>query len=196
MSDWNAWKDYTPDPATVLRDTSKPGTRQKPATARTTAEPLSAYPRGGIVASSPVSGIVGGDGATARDCPTIYLAVTPCPKPRMTQRDKRRKNDKWPVRPCVMRYRAFCDAVLECWPAGVPYPAEGAHITFHLAMPKSWSRAKRDAYRGQAHQSKPDKDNLEKAIQDALCKNDAHVWDSRTTKRWADVGYISITINE
>ena len=183
MSSWNAFKDWTPDPATVLRDTSKPATRPRPATGRTTTAPTPLVKFGGIVAPAPVSGATGG-----RE--SIYLPVTPYGKPRMTQRDK------WMRRPCVIRYRQFCDAVRASWPAGVPYPAKGAHITFYLPMPKSWSWAKRDAYRGQAHQGKPDKDNLEKALQDALCKDDSHVWDSRTTKRWADAGYISITLNE
>lgn len=34
MSNWNAFKDWQPDPATVIADTSKPGTRQRPAKAR------------------------------------------------------------------------------------------------------------------------------------------------------------------
>ena len=63
----------------------------------------------------------------------IYLPVTPYGKPRMTRRDQ------WAKRPAVIRYRAFCDAVRAAWPAGVPYPAAGAHVTFWLPMPKSWS---------------------------------------------------------
>ena len=120
----------------------------------------------------------------------IYLPVTPYGKPRMTRRDQ------WAKRPAVIRYRAFCDAVRAAWPAGVPYPAAGAHVTFWLPMPKSWSKRKRDAMRGQPHQQKPDRDNLEKALMDAMCEDDAHVWDGRTTKRWADTGYITITTNE
>lgn len=167
----------------VIADTSKPGTRQKAAKARPAPEPAPLVSGTGIVdpevSQTPRTG--GG---------SIYLPVTPYGKPRMTQRDK------WMRRPCVVRYRQFCDAVRASWPAGVPYPAEGAHITFYLPMPKSWGRAKREANRGQAHQGKPDVDNLLKSLLDALHTDDAHVSDVRITKRWADVGYITITTNE
>ena len=39
----------------------------------------------------------------------IYIPVTPVSKPRMTQRDK------WKKRPCVLRYRAYCDALRKFW---------------------------------------------------------------------------------
>lgn len=35
---------------------------------------------------------------------------------------------------------------------------------------------------GKPHQSKPDKDNLERALLDALFEDDAHIWDSRARK--------------
>jgi len=167
----------------VIGDTSKPATRPRPATGRATPAPAPMVGFGGIVDSEGSQ-----TPATARE--SIYLPVTPYGKPRMTQRDK------WMRRPCVIRYRQFCDAVRASWPAGVPYPAEGAHITFYLPMPKSWSRAKRDAHRGQAHQGKPDVDNLLKAVLDALHTDDAFVSDVRITKRWAEAGYISITLND
>lgn len=189
MSNWNAFKDWQPDPATVIADTSKPGTRQRAAKARTEPGPLPAYPRGGIVAPERSQAARTGDEAPASDCTSIYLAVTPCPKPRMTQRDK------WMRRPAVIRYRAFCDAVRACWPAGVPYPEAGAHVTFHLPMPRSWSKAKREAMKGTPHRQKPDRDNLEKALLDALHSDDCAVWDGRTTKRWSEAGYITISQN-
>ncbi len=44
----------------------------------------------------------------------------------------------------------------------------------------------------QPHQSRPDKDNLEKAVQDALCKEDNYIWDSRVTKVWSQTPGIEI----
>lgn len=110
--------------------------------------------------------------------------VTPVPKPRQT------RSDKWKQRPAVMRYRAFCDEVrlLEC-----AVPEDGAHVTFRMPMPKSWSKKKRAELLGQPHQQKPDVDNLTKALLDAVLKDDSGVWDIRTTKRWANEGSITIT---
>lgn len=110
--------------------------------------------------------------------------IAPVSKPRQTQ------SDKWKKRPAVMKYRAFAD---ECRLRGVVVPESGAHITFILAMPKSWPAKKRAAMDGQPHQVRPDKDNLEKALLDAVHKEDCAVWDSRVTKRWGEAGAIVIT---
>ncbi|QSW33791.1 MULTISPECIES: RusA family crossover junction endodeoxyribonuclease [Leclercia] len=109
--------------------------------------------------------------------------VVPMGKPRMT------RADKWKKRPEVLRYRAFCDHVRLL---GVKLPEANSHVTFILPMPKSWSKKKRAEMNGKPHQSKPDKDNLEKALLDALFEDDAHIWDSRVTKLWGEVGQIII----
>ena len=109
--------------------------------------------------------------------------ITPVPKPRMTQRDK------WAKRPPVMRYRAFAD---DCRLHGVEVPLCDYHVTFYLPMPKSWTKAKREKMNGQPHQQRPDKDNLEKALLDAVMTEDCAVWDGRATKRWAYTGHITI----
>jgi Holliday junction resolvase RusA-like endonuclease len=113
--------------------------------------------------------------------------IQPVPKPRMTQRDK------WAKRPAVLRYRAFCDQVRA---QGVELPDAGAHITFMLPMPGSWSRKKRQLMLGAPHKQKPDVDNLAKALLDACRDEDQGVWDLRTTKRWAHLGGIEITVGE
>lgn len=109
--------------------------------------------------------------------------VVPVPKPRMTQRDK------WQKRPAVMRYRAFCDDLRarKC-----TFPESGSHVIFHMPMPASWSKKKRAEMLGQPHRQKPDRDNLEKALMDAVYENDESVWDMRTTKIWSDIGCIEI----
>ena len=109
--------------------------------------------------------------------------VMPMGKPRMT------RADKWKKRPEVLRYRAFCDHVRLL---GVKLSEANSHATFILPMPKSWSKKKRAEMNGKPHQSKPDKDNLEKALLDALFEDDAHIWDSRVTKLWGEAGQIII----
>lgn len=110
--------------------------------------------------------------------------VTPMGKPRMT------RADKWKKRPEVLRYRAFCDHVRLL---GVELPEAGAHVTFILPMPLSWSKKKRLQHDGQPHQAKPDCDNMLKALMDAIYVDDAHVWDCRVTKVWGETGQIVIT---
>lgn len=109
--------------------------------------------------------------------------ITPVPKPRMTQRDK------WVKRPPVLRYRAFAE---ECRLRGVTLPECGYHVTFVLPMPASWSTKKRAAMNGKPHQQKPDKDNLEKALLDAVFQDDCRVWDGRVTKIWGQAGQIIV----
>lgn len=109
--------------------------------------------------------------------------ITPMGKPRMT------RADKWKKRPEVLRYRAFCDHVRLL---GVELPEAGAHVTFILPMPLSWSKKKRLQHDGQPHQAKPDCDNMLKALMDAIYADDAHVWDCRVTKVWGETGQIVI----
>jgi len=109
--------------------------------------------------------------------------ITPIPKPRMTQRDK------WAKRPIVLRYFAYRDEVRL---KGVELPECNYHVIFVLPMPKSWSKKKKLIHKGQAHQQTPDKDNLEKALLDAVYKDDSKVWDGRVTKVWGDKGAIIV----
>lgn len=113
---------------------------------------------------------------------TVYQ-ITPAPKPRQT------RSDKWKQRPSVMRYRAYADEVRLKIKS---MPTHGYHITFMLPMPKSWSGLKRQRMAGTRHTQRPDKDNLEKALLDALFEDDSCVWDGRVTKLWGYVGQIII----
>ncbi|MCS4388898.1 RusA family crossover junction endodeoxyribonuclease [Klebsiella quasipneumoniae] len=110
--------------------------------------------------------------------------ITPIGKPRMT------RADKWKLRPEVIRYRAFCD---EARLRKIHLPDSGAHVTFVMPMPTSWSQKKRAVMNGQAHQQKPDVDNMIKALMDALYAEDAHIWDMRVTKLWGVTGQILIS---
>ena len=110
--------------------------------------------------------------------------INPMGKPRMT------RADKWKKRPEVLRYRAFCDEVRL---HNVVLPECGYHVTFVIPMPPSWSKKKRQQHDGKPHQQKPDKDNLEKALLDAIFDDDSRIWDGRVTKLWGETGQIIIT---
>ena len=112
----------------------------------------------------------------------ITVKITPLGKPRQT------RADKWKKRPCVMRYRAFADEIRR-QVGKVPDDAECVSWVAYLPMPeKSWSKKKRDALRGQLHRQKPDRDNIDKAILDALFKDDSGIAAGTLCKRWDDGG--------
>ena len=121
-----------------------------------------------------------------------YL-INPIPKPRMTQRDKWLK----PPRAKVQRYWDFC---LQCKLEKVVLPCFGAHVTFILPMPKSWSKKKKKEYDGKPHmgsmgnppQKEVDLDNLMKSLGDAIYGNDSGIYDICLTKRWGFLGKILI----
>jgi len=116
------------------------------------------------------------------------LEVVPCPKPRMTQRDR------WAKRKCVLQFYAFRDAVrkyiahdliITAFPAPT-LEFESFDIEFHVPMPKSWPKWKKECMNGTAHQQRPDLDNYLKAWKDSVYKEDAVVWKIKATKLWTD----------
>lgn len=109
-----------------------------------------------------------------------WFEITPVAKPRQT------RSDKWKKRPAVVAYRAFADHIrLLAKKKKLTLPTHGADIYFYLPMPQSWSEAKRRKMANEPHQQKPDLDNLVKAVFDALCEDDCHIWEIRASKRWA-----------
>lgn len=117
-----------------------------------------------------------------------YL-ITPVAKPRQSRRDK------WlnPPRECVGQYRRFANT---CRLQKVELPFCGAHVTFILPMPDSWSDKKKKNMDGYRHIQKPDLDNLIKALGDAIYSDDSKIWDLHATKRWGRTGKIIIEVNE
>ena len=109
--------------------------------------------------------------------------ITPVSKPRQT------RSDKWKKRPSVMKYRTFAD---ECRLKKVNVHDMGDSITFHIPMPKSWSKKKKAGMDQTPHQQKPDLDNLLKALLDAVLPEDCTVWSVATHKVWAYEGAIEI----
>jgi Holliday junction resolvase RusA-like endonuclease len=116
--------------------------------------------------------------------------ITPVPKPRMTQKDKKRRGVA--PRPPVARYNAFKREV-ELLITPHIKDLNGAHITFHMPTPKSWGRAKMIEHEGTPHKSTPDLDNLLKALMDAMYLDDKCVHTINFLgKRWAREGAIEI----
>lgn len=76
-------------------------------------------------------------------------------------------------------------------------PEQGTHVTFYLPVPKSWTKTKKAFMHMKLHQTKPDVDNLTKALFDGLMSEDKHIADIHITKRWVnqEAGWIEININ-
>ena len=117
----------------------------------------------------------------------VTLPLEPCSAPRQVQ------SDRWKSRPCVERYRAFRDQVNCLLPDNFQLP-DGFLVIFHLPMPSSWSGKKKRQHYGTLHRSKPDTDNLCKALFDSIYrdKNDSEVADYRAIKLWAYEGAIAL----
>lgn len=120
---------------------------------------------------------------------TLTFPVVPVAKPRMT------RSDVWRKRPAVLQYRAYCDELrLHAKRHSLMLPPAGLRMVFHLPMPPSWSKAKRARMCDQPHQTKPDLDNLVKAVLDAMLPDDSGVYDFSATKLWAEQGGLTLQV--
>lgn len=113
----------------------------------------------------------------------MIYPINPCPAPRQV------RSDAWNPRPRVLRYRSFRDEVKSL---GVTLQPAWSRIIFRIPMPASWSEKKKAKFNGCPHESKPDLDNLIKALLDACYKEDSHIWCYTAMKLWAEHGYIEI----
>ncbi len=113
------------------------------------------------------------------DGKVFVFDIDPMPKPRMV------RSDKWKKRPIVQRYWEYkrkLQSIARVMDFTLP---DAFTMDFHIATKdeKRW---------GKPHQFRPDKDNLEKGVYDALKKNDETIWDSHVRKFWAGQGTIII----
>lgn len=74
--------------------------------------------------------------------------------------------------------RAYCEI------NEINVPDSGAHIIFYIPVPQSWRPSKKSLHHLKPHQSKPDLDNLIKALKDAVMSEDKSVWDYHLSKLW------------
>lgn len=123
----------------------------------------------------------------------VVLGV-PVAKPRQT------RSDKWKRRPCVLKYRDWADKAREamCHAMGtVSFTAGRLDVVAYFPLRKGLSAKVIEGVRGSVHMSKPDADNVLKAVSDALCRNDQMIHDMSVRKRWDDGGgpRVEITIS-
>lgn len=123
---------------------------------------------------------------------SLKVYVKPMGKPRMT------RADVWKKRPCVVRYREFCDKIrMAARKAGKVPPMESVDlisITSVFAYPKSWKAKKREEMRNQRHRYKPDVDNIAKGIMDALFHEDSGIADLHAYKRWGNEDCVTVDV--
>lgn len=118
---------------------------------------------------------------------SVSFPVVPMGKPRMTQRDK------WKKRKAVLKYHAFKDQLRICvnLTPNLRAAFDGGNITTlswtaYLPLPASWTKSKKAAMAGTLHRAKPDRDNIDKAIMDALFADDSGIASGTIEKRWDD----------
>lgn len=110
---------------------------------------------------------------------TFVIWIEAMGKPRMT------RQDKWKKRDCVVRFRSYADEIrmkVGAVPAGITYVG----WTAYLSMPDSWPEKKKAQFAGKDHHSKPDRDNIDKGILDALFESDQSIATGFIAKRWDD----------
>lgn len=122
----------------------------------------------------------------------ITLNIEPIGKPRMTRKDR------WAKRKCVVNYHQWRDNVRLSVSRHVPQRVlsgliEVSWIAF-LPIPKSWSNKKKRAMAGKPHRAKPDRDNIDKALLDALLNEDSGIAAGTLLKYWDDGNGSRITI--
>ena len=97
---------------------------------------------------------------------TVVLVVhgDPVAKPRMTRRDK------WAKRTCVVKYREWCSRVRALADGNIPNAADIQRLDWiaYFEPAASWPKKRRREAMGQQHRQTPDRDNIDKAVLDAL----------------------------
>lgn len=127
----------------------------------------------------------------------FVLNVTPMGAVRMTQSDRWKTNPNHTdprkrQRGAVQRYFAFkTQLLLEAKKVGYEL-GECLDMVYLIPMPKSWSNKKKEKMNGLPCKSKPDTDNITKAIKDTLRKEDNDIWYEKAEKRWAFNGSIIV----
>lgn len=131
---------------------------------------------------------------------TIVLPGKPIGKPRFRRRDFFRR------RQCMIDYHAFCEHLR--WIARPILDAnsvERLDWTAYFEPPPSWSEKKRASMLGKQHRQVPDRDNIDKAILDALWPrskkiftggkgDDSAIAVGAVEKFWGEESYLEIRI--
>lgn len=137
----------------------------------------------------------------------VILNITPQTHVRATQGDSiffriPREKLRAPGLKRLMRLEKYnqykVDLLAEAKAKRFTLPPVGASITFFIPVPPSWSKKKKKMHHGRFHQSKPDIDNLQKALLDSLMKEDKEIAHLEVSKRWVDfdIGWIEISYKD
>lgn len=105
--------------------------------------------------------------------------------PRQTQRDR------WKKRDVVERYHTVRDiikfeVIRQVGKLPDPLQIQQFNWVAYIQMPASWSEKKKARSIGRLHRVKPDKDNIEKTLTDAMFKNDQGIAWGTGGKVWCD----------
>lgn len=124
---------------------------------------------------------------------TVRIEVPgPTPgKPRMV------RADKWRKRPATDKYWAWGNAIKAAVSGYIPVAETVASLnwTAYFEPPASWSQKRRVAAIGMRHRSKPDRDNIDKAVLDCLWpEGDSAIADGTIRKRWDWAARLEIEI--
>ena len=90
------------------------------------------------------------------------------------------------------RYHEYADRLREEADKHNFLLGEKVEINIFIPVPKSWSKKKKSANLGRPHKQRPDLDNLIKAVQYILMKEDSAIWKITAVKRWGVYGAIRI----
>lgn len=92
-------------------------------------------------------------------------------------------------------YKDYKDRCLtECKRQHFTIPESGGWFRYYLPVAKSWWASKRARHHLTPHITRPDIDNLMKALKDSVLKSDQAIWDYRMSKFYVNepTGYIDI----
>lgn len=95
----------------------------------------------------------------------------------------------------LMQYNLYKERLrAEAFKAGFVIPTWFFQVTFYIPCSPSWPAWKKELLHLQPHLFKPDADNLQKALFDALKRNDETIWHYEPKKLWINkpTGYIKI----
>jgi len=129
----------------------------------------------------------------------FWLTVRPMGKPRMTQSDKWKQNPNHPdpkkrMRKAIYKWKEY-KAEIQRQIGDFEMPKVNYWMIFYMpTYQKTWSDKKKREHHGRIHQLKPDKDNLEKGVLDALLTEDKEIADGRVSKIWCKNGQQRIEI--
>ena len=127
----------------------------------------------------------------------LIFDVVPMGAVRMTKSDTWKLNPNHPdpkkrQRPAVTKYFAF-KTLLLLQAKSVNFElGKCIDLVYLVPMPDSWSKKKKETMNGMPCESKPDTDNITKAVKDTLRKEDGDIWWEKAEKRWAYKGSIII----